>query len=97
MIKNALLIMSLLAGLTVMAQANDTIVLESTFTGDREQPAVSFFIPWQEPSGPESLFINVQSQIFFDLNEADKKEMSRLYTYYSTLDETADAAGTSSQ
>lgn len=96
MIKRILLISFLALGMQTSVHANDVIVLESTFTGDREQPAVSFFIPWQDPSGPDSLFVPVRSQMFFGLNEADQKELNRLYTYFANLDETAPAAETSS-
>ena len=92
---NKVLLSACLFGLTSMASfvaADGVITLESTFVGDREQPAVSFFIPWQSPSGPDSLYLDVESQILYWLDEADRREMSRLYDFYANLDQTVDVA-----
>lgn len=38
-----------------------TIELQSTFIGDREQPGVSYIMPWKPPEGPEGLYRPIDS------------------------------------
>ena len=38
------------------AGAEESIDIESTFVGDKEQPSVSYFIPWRPPEGPDKLY-----------------------------------------
>lgn len=39
------------------------VTLESTITGNREQPKVLYIVPWQAPDGPESLRQGLQSDL----------------------------------
>ncbi|UTW46090.1 hypothetical protein KFE80_04120 [bacterium SCSIO 12696] len=45
-------------------QTGSTILtLQSTITGNREQPKVLYIVPWQAPDGPESLRQGFQSDL----------------------------------
>ena len=37
------------------------IDLQSTFVGDKEQPGVSYIMPWKPPEGPEGLYRPIDS------------------------------------
>ena len=39
------------------------VTLQSTITGNREQPKVLYIVPWQAPDGPESLRQGFQSDL----------------------------------
>lgn len=45
--------------------SSDSVVvtLQSTITGNREQPTVLYIVPWQAPDGPESLRQGFQSDM----------------------------------
>lgn len=47
-----LLLATLLAASLALAQGEEA-TLESTITGNQEQPQVSYIVPWQDPEGPE--------------------------------------------
>jgi hypothetical protein len=42
--------------------ANLTILLESTFVGDKENPTVSYFIPWKGNNTPNKLQWNIEEK-----------------------------------
>ncbi len=46
------LLLMCLATPLVLAQGEES-ALESTITGNQEQPQVSYIVPWQNPEGPE--------------------------------------------
>lgn len=46
------LLLMCLATPLVLAQGEES-ALESTITGNQEQPQVSYIVPWQDPEGPE--------------------------------------------
>lgn len=46
------LLLFCLAAPLALAQGDDS-ALESTITGNQEQPQVSYIVPWQDPEGPE--------------------------------------------
>lgn len=41
-------------------EPDQTVLLESTFVGDKEQPAVSYFIPWKGNTTPDKLQWNME-------------------------------------
>ena len=41
---------------------NPSILLESTFVGDKEQPSVSYFIPWKGSGTPDKLQWNMEQK-----------------------------------
>ena len=54
MMKTILCVISLVV--TVSVYADEPIKLESQFVGDKEQPAVSYFMSWQGPGSTENLY-----------------------------------------
>lgn len=50
--KRILLILSCALAPIALAQG-EADALQSTITGNQEQPQVSFIVPWQAPEGPE--------------------------------------------
>lgn len=60
--------------LVASAAAEQPVVnLESTVTGNQEQPKVMYIMPWQAPDGPDSLYQDFDSQMgsLFDPVERD--------------------------
>ena len=62
------------------------IRLESTFTGDKEQPAVSYFIPWQGTSTPDKLQWEIQQKHDATLQLIDRDVMLRSINIYNDMD-----------
>jgi hypothetical protein len=72
MMKKIILFMLLLSTQLSMAEdkakeedaedANLTILLESTFVGDKENPTVSYFIPWKGNNTPNKLQWNIEEK-----------------------------------
>jgi hypothetical protein len=73
----------LLAPLAGVAQQD--IDLESTFIGDKEQPSVSYFIPWKPPEGPDKLYRPIQSISGNALDPLDRDVMARSIQFYDEL------------
>lgn len=67
----------------LMAQGN--IDLESTFVGDREQPTVSYFIPWKPPEGPSKLYRPIKSISGNALDPVDRDILARNIKFYNEL------------
>ena len=63
-----------------------SIRLESTFTGDKEQPAVSYFIPWQGTSTPDKLQWEIQQKHDATLQLIDRDVMLRSINIYNDMD-----------
>ncbi|WP_019601672.1 hypothetical protein [Teredinibacter turnerae] len=59
--------------------------LESTFVGDKEQPAVSYFIPWQGTSTPDKLQWNLDVKHDGTLNLVDRDVMVRSMNVYDEM------------
>ena len=68
-----------------LAVAQDRIDLESTFIGDREQPAVSYITPWKPPEGPEKLYRPIRSIAVNVLDPVDRDVLGRHIQYYGEL------------
>ena len=64
---------------------NPTIRLESTFIGDKEQPAVSYFIPWQGTSTPDKLQWEIQQKHDTTLQLIDRDVMLRSINMYEEM------------
>jgi len=62
------------------------IKLQSNFIGDKEQPLVSYFIPWKEIGTPDKLQWELDSKYDKTLVLVDRKVMLRLSSMYQTMD-----------
>lgn len=61
------------------------IRLESVFVGDKEQPAISYFIPWQGIGAPDKLLWNVEEKHDKALETVDRDIMLRSIQLYDQL------------
>ncbi len=71
---------------TAANSAEPAIRLESIFTGDKEQPAVSYFIPWQGTSTPDKLQWEIQQKHDATLQLIDRDVMLRSINIYNDMD-----------
>lgn len=80
-------IITLCAAVAMMAAnaSAEQVDLESTFVGDKEQPAVSFFIPWEQTKGPEDLYRPLRSISGNVLESVDKEVLERNVRFYGEL------------
>lgn len=62
------------------------IKLESTFFGDKEQPAVSYFIPWQGSDTPDKLQWDIEQKHDSTLQLIDRDVMLRSINIYSDME-----------
>ena len=67
------------------AEEEVTLKLESTFVGDKEQPSVSYFIPWKEIGAPDQLNLNLHSKHDQSLEVVDREILLRSKTIYEEL------------
>ncbi|MDY6815408.1 MAG: hypothetical protein SV598_05950 [Pseudomonadota bacterium] len=75
-----------LGGATVApASAQESIDLESTFVGDKEQPSVSYFIPWKPPEGPDNLYRSITSVSGRVFEVVDRDIHARTMRFYDEL------------
>lgn len=66
-------------------EQSDKIVLQSTFVGDKEQPAVSYFIPWQGLGSPDKLYRNIEGRNDKTLQVVDRDVLLRSMTIYNEM------------
>ena len=64
---------------------NQAIKLESVFVGDKEQPAISYFIPWQGVGTPDKLYWNVEEKHDKALDLVDRDIMLRSIHFYGEM------------
>ena len=64
---------------------NPTLKLESVFVGDKEQPAISYFIPWQGIGTPDNLHWNVEEKHDKALDLVDREIMLRSIHFYEEM------------
>lgn len=64
---------------------NGTIRLESIFVGDKEQPAISYFIPWQGVGTPDELHWNLEEKNDRALEPVDREIMLRSMKLYEGM------------
>lgn len=67
------------------AEQSDKVVLQSTFVGDKEQPAVSYFIPWQGLGSPDKLYRNIEGRNDKTLQVVDRDVLLRSMTIYNEM------------
>ncbi len=60
--------------------------LESTFVGDKEQPGVSYFIPWKGTSSPDNLHWNIENKNDKTLELIDRDVILRSINIYNEMD-----------
>lgn len=66
--------------------ADEPIKLESHFVGDKEQPAVSYFMPWQGPnSSADGLEQNQEDKYEKSIDTVDRDVMLRSMRIYDEL------------
>lgn len=75
----------LLLAMPLAATAQEHIDLESTFVGDREQPSVSYFVPWKAPEGPSKLYRPIKSISGNVLDPIDRDVFARNIKFYNEL------------
>lgn len=61
------------------------IELESVIIGDKEQPAVSYFVPWQDVGTPEKLQWDIDRKHDNTLDLLDRDVMLRSMKVYSQM------------
>ncbi len=61
------------------------IKLESNFIGDKEQPLVSYFIPWNEIGTPDKLRWNIDAKNDKTLALVDRKVLLRSSSMYQEM------------
>jgi hypothetical protein len=84
MIKRILLLASLLAVVaSSMSLAEEPIKLQSNFVGDKEQPAVSYFVPWQGPGGNDKLYRKEEDKYEKSIDAVDRDVMLRSMRIYN--------------
>ena len=62
-----------------------SVDLESRIVGDKEQPAVSYFVPWQDVGTPDKLQWNIDRKHDNTLDLLDRDVMLRSMTVYSQM------------
>lgn len=69
------------------AFAEDVTVLEleSYIVGDKEQPAVSYFVPWQGTGAPDKLYWNIEDKNDKTLEVVDRDVMLRSIDIYNEM------------
>ena len=78
-----LLIMSVLVSGNVLAQ--EPIKLETHFVGDKEQPAVSYFMSWQGPGSNDKLYRNQEDKYEKSIDTVDRDVMLRSMRIYEEM------------
>ena len=61
------------------------ILLESTFVGDKEQPSVSYFIPWKGNETPDKLRWNMEEKHDQALEIIDRDVLLNSMTIYNDM------------
>lgn len=67
------------------AEEETLIELESYIVGDKEQPAVSYFVPWQGTKSPDNLHWNIEDKNDQTLNLVDRDVMIRSIDIYNEM------------
>ncbi len=64
----------------------DLIRLESRFIGDKEQPSVSYFVPWKGTDSPDDLKWKIERKNDDTLSIVDRNIMLRSMNIYDEMD-----------
>lgn len=70
---------------TASSQAEEPIKLQSSFVGDKEQPAVSYFVPWQGPGSNDKLYRKEEDKYEKSIDAVDRDVMLRSMRIYNEL------------
>lgn len=65
--------------------AEEPIKLESHFVGDKEQPAVSYFVPWQGPGSTDKLYQKQEDKYEQSIDTVDRDVMLRSIEIYEEM------------
>ena len=76
----------------LFAEQEAVVVLQSTVTGNQEQPKVLYIVPWQHPDGPESLYRPMESLVDDVFKPLERVEFVRELNYREMLNESQTAA-----
>ena len=77
--------MLLLSFLSLPCIAQEPIKLESQIVGDKEQPAVSYFVSWQGPSSTENLYRKEEDKYEKSIDTVDRDVMLRSMRIYDEM------------
>ncbi|WP_370979990.1 hypothetical protein [Agaribacterium sp. ZY112] len=80
-----LLVFSSVVSFAADEEPEHLLKIESTITGDKEQPAVSYFVPWQEVGTPDKLQWQMDEKYDDTLNKADRDIMLRSIRIYDQM------------
>lgn len=69
----------------VAAAEEDLIRLESRFIGDKEQPSVSYFVPWKGTDSPDDLKWKIERKNDDTLSLVDREIMLRSMNIYNEM------------
>ena len=81
----AITCVSVVEGAEEVPPEQPAIRLESVITGDKEQPAVSYFIPWQGTKTPDKLQWNVEAKHDGTIQPVDRAVMLRSMKIYDEM------------
>lgn len=68
-----------------VSHSADPIKLESQVIGDKEQPAVSYFVSWQGPSSTENLYRKEEDKYEKSIDTVDRDVMLRSMRIYDEM------------
>jgi len=68
----------------------DTVTLETTVTGNQEQPKVLYIVPWKSPSGPDNLYRPLDSRLEHVFAPVERIELRRQLRYLDDANSTTD-------
>jgi hypothetical protein len=74
------------ADTTEAPEGSPAVRLESVIVGDKEQPAVSYFVPWQGTRTPDRLQWNMDRKHDTTLSPVDREVLRRSVTVYEQMD-----------
>ncbi len=68
-----------------LAKEETVLELEDYIVGDKEQPAVSYFVPWKGTGSPDKLYWNLEDKNDKSLDMVDRDVMLRSIDIYDEL------------
>jgi len=80
-----LLCFALVSCVSMASLADEPIKLESQFVGDKEQPAVSYFMSWQGPGSTEKLYRKEEDKYEKSIDTVDRDVMLRSMRIYDEM------------
>lgn len=84
-IKKTVCLSTLIIAFVSPVNADEPIKLESSFVGDKEQPAVSYFVPWKGPGGAEKLYQKQEDKYEKSIDSVDREVMLRSMRIYNEM------------